>query len=43
MTKFVTKNAYLDIFDQKSLIWIILGYNFKNAIIIFEISALQFA
>ena len=30
----------LGIFDQKCLIWIFLGYNFKRTIVIFEISNL---
>ena len=52
MPKFVTKNAlhgyfwpkipYLGIFDQKCLIWVFSGNNFKNTIVIFEISTLKF-
>ena len=52
MPKFGTKNAlfghfwpkmlYLGIFDQKCLIWLFLGKNFKNTIVIFEISTLKF-
>ena len=52
MPKFGNKNAlfgyfwpkmpYLDIFVQKCLIWIFLGKNFKNTIVIFEISTLKF-
>ena len=36
------KMPYLGIFDQKCFIWVILGKNFKNAIVIFEISTLKF-
>ena len=32
------KMPYLSIFDQKCLIWVFLGKNFKRAIVIFEIS-----
>ena len=34
--------AYLHIFDQKCLIYVFLGKNFKNTIVIFEISTLKF-
>ena len=34
--------SYLGIFDQKCFIWIILGKNFKNTVVIFEISTLKF-
>ena len=33
---------YLGIFDQKCLIWVFLGKNFKNTIVLFEISTLRF-
>ena len=33
---------YLGIFDQKCLIWVFFGKNFKNTIVIFEISILKF-
>ena len=36
------KNAYLGIFDQKCLIWVFLGKNFKETIVIFETSTLKF-
>ena len=36
------KMSYLGIFDQKCLIWVFLGKNFKTAIFIFEISSLIF-
>ena len=36
------KMSYLGIFDQKCFIWIILGKNFKNTVVIFEISTLKF-
>ena len=42
MSKFGTKMAYLEIFDQKRLIWKFLGWNFKYNIVIFEISTLEF-
>ena len=52
MPKFGTKNAllgyfwpkmlYLGNFDQKYLIWVFLGENFKKTIAIFEISTLKF-
>ena len=35
--------TYLGMFDQKSIIWVSLGKNFKNAIVIFEFSTLKFA
>ena len=35
------KMPYLGVFDQKCLIWVFLGKNFKNAIVIFEISTLK--
>ena len=35
------KRPYLGIFDQKCLIWVFLGKNFKKPIAIFEISALK--
>ena len=34
--------TYLGMFDQKSIIWAFLGKNFKNAIVIFELSTLKF-
>ena len=36
------KMPYLGIFDQRCLIWVFLGKNFKNAIVIFQISTLKF-
>ena len=52
MPKFETKNAllgyflpkmpYVGNFDQKYLIWVFLGENFKKTIAIFEISTLKF-
>ena len=36
------KITYLSIFDQKCLIWVFLGKNFKTTIVIFEISTLKF-
>ena len=42
MLKFGTKNALLGIFDEKCLIWVFLGKNFKKNIVIFEISTLKF-
>ena len=42
MPKFRTKMAYLEIFEQKCLIWKFLGWNFKYNIVIFEISTLEF-
>ena len=35
------KMPYLGVFDQKCLIWVFLGKNFKNTIVIFEISTLK--
>ena len=35
--------TYFGIFDQKSIIWVFLRKNFKNAIVIFEISTPKFA
>ena len=32
---------YLGVFNQKCLIWVFLGKNFKKAIVIFEISTLK--
>ena len=37
------KMTYFGIFDQKSIIWVFLRKNFKNAIVIFEISTPKFA
>ena len=34
--------AKLSIFEQKCFIWVFLGKNFKNTIVIFEISILKF-
>ena len=34
--------SYLGIFDQNCFIWVILGKNFKNVIVIFEIRTLKF-
>ena len=34
--------SYLGIFDQNCFVWVILGNNFKNTIVIFEISTLKF-
>ena len=36
------KMPYLDIFDQKCLLWVFLGKNFKKAVVIFVISTLKF-
>ena len=33
---------YLGTFDQKYFIWVFLGKNFKNTIVIFEISTRKF-
>ena len=33
---------YLGIFDQKCLLWVILGKNFRKTIVIFEISTLKY-
>ena len=37
------KMAYLGIFDQKCLVWVLLGKNFKDTIVILEISTPKFA
>ena len=39
---FDQKMLYLGIFDQKCLIWVFLRKNFKNTIVMFEISTLKF-
>ena len=43
MLKFGTKNVLLDIFDQTSLIWVFLGWNFQKTMVIFEISTPKFS
>ena len=40
--KFGTKKALFGYFDQKCLIWVFLGKNFKKPFAIFEISTLKF-
>ena len=42
MPKVGTKNALFGHFLPKWLIWIFLGQNFKNSIVIFEISTVKF-
>ena len=39
---FGPKGQFRGIFDQRCLIWVLLGNNFKKAIIIFEVSTLKF-
>ena len=36
------KLPYLGVFQQKCLIWVFIGKNFKNTVVMFEISTLKF-
>ena len=42
MRKFGIKNPLFGYFDQKCFVWVCFGENFKNTIVIFEISILKF-
>ena len=36
------KMPYLVVFQQKCLIWVFMGKNFKNTVVMFEINTLKF-
>ena len=43
IANFCRKKQTIKVFDQKCYILVFLGWNFKKAIVIFEISTLDFA